>query len=58
MNQILAEKNKENNQLEKQITRMKTDSAYQEEMARKELGWIKENEILYQFEPKTPKQSK
>jgi cell division protein FtsB len=58
MNQLLSEKTKENNQLEKQIARLKTDSGYQEEMARKELGWIKENEIIYQFEPKAPKQSK
>lgn len=58
LNQLLTEKNKENKQLEKQISRLKTDSAYQEEMARKELGWIKENEILYQFETKNSKQSK
>ncbi|MDD3554726.1 MAG: septum formation initiator family protein [Deltaproteobacteria bacterium] len=58
MNQLLSEKTKENNQLEKQIARLKTDPGYQEEMARKELGWIKENEIIYQFEPKAPKQSK
>ncbi|MEZ0329616.1 MAG: septum formation initiator family protein [Dissulfuribacterales bacterium] len=58
LNQLLAEKTKENKQLEKQIARLKTDSSYQEEMARKELGWIKENEIIYQFEPLKNKQAK
>lgn len=57
LEQLIAEKNKENKQLEKQITRLKNDPAYQEEMARKELGWVRENEIIYQFESKNPKQT-
>jgi cell division protein FtsB len=58
LNQIIIEKTKENKQLEKQITRLKNDPAYQEEMARKELGWVKENEIIYQFESKKTNQTR
>jgi cell division protein FtsB len=40
---------KENQALVEEIQRLNTDSAYLESVARKELGLVKENEILYNF---------
>lgn len=39
----------ENQALIKEIKRLNTDTAYLETVARKELGLVKENEILYRF---------
>ncbi len=46
---------KENKELRVQIQRLKTDRAYQEEIARKELGLVRENEVIYSFEEKKRK---
>lgn len=47
MNQQLSDKNAA---LRKKIERIKTDASYQEEISRKELGLVRENEIIYSFE--------
>ena len=39
----------ENQALIEEIRRLNTDTAYLESVARKELGLVKENEILYRF---------
>ncbi|MBW2094872.1 MAG: septum formation initiator family protein [Deltaproteobacteria bacterium] len=45
----------ENQALFDEIQRLRTDSKYVEQVARKELGLIKENEIIYRFpEEKNP----
>ena len=41
----------ENERLKEEVKRLKTDKRYIEEIARKELGMVKEGEIIYQFEP-------
>ena len=40
---------KENQALIEEIRRLNTDTAYLESVARKELGLVKEDEILYRF---------
>jgi len=40
---------RENQALREEIRRLKSDPAYIEEVARKELGMIRENEILFDF---------
>ena len=40
---------KKNTALEEQIKRFKDDPEYQEYMVRRELGWVRDNEILYKF---------
>jgi cell division protein FtsL len=40
----------ENQNLREEINRLKNDKRYIEEIARKELGMVKENEIIYQFD--------
>jgi cell division protein FtsB len=40
---------KENQELLEEIKRLRTDKEYLESVARKELGLIKDNEILYRF---------
>ncbi len=47
---------KENEGLKEEVRRLKQEKKYIEEIARKELGMVKEGEIIYQFEP--PKQEK
>lgn len=42
----------ENQRLREEIRRLKQDKRYIEEIARKELGMVKEGEILYQFDLK------
>ncbi len=42
----------ENQKLREEIRRLKQDKRYIEEIARKELGMVKEGEILYQFDLK------
>ncbi len=39
----------DNTRLEKQINSLKTDSAFQEHVVRKRLGWVKDGEMLYRF---------
>jgi cell division protein FtsB len=41
----------ENTKLKEEVRRLKHEKSYLEEIARKELGMVKEDEILYQFEP-------
>jgi cell division protein FtsB len=40
---------KKNTALEEQIKRFKDDPEYQEYVIRRELGWVRDNEILYKF---------
>jgi cell division protein FtsL len=40
----------ENKKLSEEIRRLKQDKRYIEEIARKELGMVKEDEIIYQFD--------
>ena len=40
----------ENQRLREEIKRLQSDKRYIEEIARKELGMIKEGEIIYQFD--------
>lgn len=41
----------ENQKLKEEIKRLRSDKRYIEEIARKELGMVKEGEIIYQFDP-------
>ena len=41
---------KENQRLLDEIHRLKTDPSYVESVARKELGLVKDNEIIYRFD--------
>jgi cell division protein FtsB len=47
---------KENEELKEEVRKLKLEKKYIEEIARKELGMVKEGEIIYQFE--SPKQEK
>ena len=42
----------ENRQLKEEVKRLQSDKRYIEEIARKELGMVKEGEIIYRFEDK------
>jgi len=42
----------ENQKLKEEVKRLQNDKRYIEEIARKELGMVKEGEILYRFEDK------
>lgn len=46
----------ENQKLREEVKRLQTDKRYIEEIARKELGMVKEGEIIYQFD--TPSSGK
>jgi len=48
-NKLLREKN---SALEEEITRLKSDPKYVEEIARKKHGMVKENEMVFEFEEK------
>ena len=41
----------ENRKLKEEVRRLQNEKRYIEEIARKELGMMKEGEILYQFDP-------
>ncbi len=41
----------ENRKLQEEVKRLQTEKRYIEEIARKELGMVKEGEMIYQFEP-------
>lgn len=45
----------ENQKLREEVKRLQTDRRYIEEIARKELGMVKEGEIIYQFDDKKNK---
>ncbi len=45
----------ENQRLREEVKRLQTDKRYIEEIARKELGMVKEGEIIYQFDEKKKK---
>jgi cell division protein FtsB len=45
----VLEINTKNAALEEQIKRLKDDPEYQEYVVRRELGWVRDNEILYKF---------
>jgi cell division protein FtsB len=40
----------ENQKLKEEVKRLRSDKRYIEEIARKELGMVKEGEIIYQFD--------
>ncbi len=46
----------ENQKLREEVKRLQNEKRYIEEIARKELGMVKEGEIIYQFDP--PKNDK
>lgn len=46
-NKMIEEENK---RLSEEVRRLKNDKRYIEEIARKELGMVKEDEIVYQFD--------
>ena len=46
----------ENQKLKEEVRRLKVEKRYIEEIARKELGMVKEGEVVYQFDP--PKNEK
>ena len=46
----------ENQKLKEEVKRLQSDKRYVEEIARKELGMVKEGEIIYQFD--TPSKRK
>jgi cell division protein FtsL len=48
----------ENQKLKGEVKRLKSDKRYIEEIARKELGMVKEGEIIYQFDSPKDKNSK
>jgi len=41
----------ENRKLREEVMRLRNEKRYIEEIARKELGMVKEGEIIYQFDP-------
>ena len=41
----------ENRKLREEVKRLQNEKRYIEEIARKELGMVKEGEIIYQFDP-------
>lgn len=51
-NEALSEQNKE---LMKEIARLSNDPAYIEEVARKKYGYLKKNEILFEFKDRKKK---
>ena len=50
-----AKLEEENQKLREEVKRLQTDRRYIEEIARKELGMVKEGEIIYQFDDKKNK---
>ena len=42
----------ENERLNKEIQALRSDHKYLEQLARKELGMVREDEVVYQFRPK------
>jgi len=47
--EVLKDINAKNRRLASEIRRLRTDSAYFESVARKELGLVGENEIIYRI---------
>jgi cell division protein FtsB len=47
--------NKENRFLLEEIIRLRTDTQYLESIARRELNLVKENEVMYRFKAKKPR---
>ena len=48
----------ENRKLEEEVKRLREDKQYIEEIARRELGMVKEGEVIYRFDsPAAPKES-
>jgi len=45
----------ENRKLREEVKRLQYEKRYIEEIARKELGMVKEGEVIYQFEPPNDK---
>jgi cell division protein FtsB/cell division protein DivIC len=58
MNEINLKLDEENQNLREEVKRLKSDKRYIEEIARKELGMVKEGEIIYQFDSSNDKNSK
>lgn len=49
---------KENEELRKEVDRIKNDDAYLEEISRRDYNMVKENEILFDFNPDDEKKKK
>jgi len=47
----------ENQRLKEEVRRLQYEKRYIEEIARKELGMVKEGEIIYQFDLPSPKEN-
>jgi cell division protein FtsB len=48
----------ENEKLKEEVRRLRSDKRYIEEIARRELGLVKEGEIIYQFDAPNDKKEK
>jgi cell division protein FtsB/cell division protein DivIC len=48
----------ENRKLREEVKRLQYEKRYLEEIARKELGMVKEGEVIYQFDPPEDKNKK
>jgi cell division protein FtsB len=48
----------ENRKLREEVKRLQYEKRYLEEIARKELGMVKEGEVIYQFDPQEDKNKK
>ncbi len=48
----------ENEKLKEEVRRLRSDKRYIEEIARRELGMVKEGEIIYQFDTPNDKKEK
>ena len=46
----------ENQKLREEVKRLQTDRRYIEEIARRELGMVKEGEIIYRFDPSSKRE--
>ncbi|MEW5948118.1 MAG: septum formation initiator family protein [Thermodesulfobacteriota bacterium] len=55
LQKLNAELLKRNKELSEKIRRIKTDRSYREEIARRDLGLVRPNEVIYSFEEKKRK---
>lgn len=54
--EINVKMEEENQKLKEEVKRLQHEKRYIEEIARKELGMVKEGEIIYQFDLPAPKE--
>ena len=55
---VNANMEEENRKLREEVRRLQNEKRYIEEIARRELGMVKEGEMVYQFELPTPEKEK